>query len=80
MPLGLPIGGTDKSKNGETNMTTRQQGWPCEPCGKHAYASEQSAIRWALIRSKHAGRPLRVYRCPEGNGYHLTKQVRRSAA
>lgn len=54
----------------------RDRGKRCEACGKHAYTTQTSAYRWALIRSRHAGRPLRVYPCPVGNGFHLTKQVR----
>lgn len=57
-----------------------ERGYRCGECGKHSYVTMTSAFRWALIRSRATGRPLRVYTCPQGHGYHLTKQVHRVAA
>jgi hypothetical protein len=46
-----------------------------EQCNrKHKYQTAESAIRWALIRAKNSGTPLRVYECHTCNGWHLTKR------
>ena len=48
----------------------------CEQCnGKTAYSTHRDAIRWALIRSRATGSPLRVYVCPRRHGWHLTSRV-----
>lgn len=52
----------------------------CDVCHKRAYDNQTIAYRWALICSRRAGRPLRVYPCPVGHGFHLTKRVRVVAA
>lgn len=50
----------------------------CEPCGKRSYPSEEDAVRTILWRVRRMdGRGLRYYRCPHGNGYHLTKKPHR---
>lgn len=45
-----------------------------QPCGKARYATERQAIRVAMSSSRRSGLPLRVYRCPECKGWHLTKR------
>lgn len=45
----------------------------CPACGKHAYPNEYAAYGAALRRSRSVG-PLRVYACPEGHGWHITKR------
>ena len=48
----------------------------CEKCNnKTAYKTHHDAIRWALIRSRATGNPLRVYQCPLRHGFHLTSRV-----
>ncbi|HEX5997388.1 MAG TPA: hypothetical protein VFY84_19785 [Jiangellales bacterium] len=52
----------------------------CANCGKKLYPSRLAAIRSALYGSGQSGIPLRVYHCPAGPGWHLTKQRKREAA
>lgn len=56
-------------------MTVRQH----RPCGKVRYTSERTAIRKAIASSRHAGLALRVYRCPDCKGWHLTKKPKWTA-
>lgn len=53
----------------------------CPGCGlpKRAYGYYRAAVRVAISRSRSAG-PLRIYRCPGTQAWHLTSQVERSAA
>ena len=44
----------------------------CEKTGKYIYESEKKAKRVRNTRAKEAGN-LRVYRCNECFGWHLTK-------
>jgi hypothetical protein len=44
------------------------------PCGKVRYTNERTAIRKAILSSRHAALALRVYRCPGCKGWHLTKK------
>lgn len=50
----------------------------CQGCGKRAFATEAQARQDLAYNRTVGGRgeevPLRVYPCPRGNGYHLTKQ------
>lgn len=55
--------------------------WFCKACGKHAYGSQgraEEAIENIAEVSDRTARPKRVYPCPYGNGYHLTKKEDRS--
>ncbi len=47
-----------------------------DSCGnyKDAYPTEEQAIKMVGIRKKD-GVQLSVYRCPEGNGWHLTSHA-----
>lgn len=44
-------------------------------CGKRRHPNATAAIA-AAIRCSKRGRPLRVYRCPDCGGWHLTSRVR----
>lgn len=46
----------------------------CEQCRKKAYPTQAYAIHAALGNSILFGTPLRAYKCPHGQGWHLTKQ------
>ena len=48
---------------------------PCEPCGKNSYETKKGAERRAKIGEAERGVLLNVYRCPKGNGWHLTSKV-----
>ena len=50
----------------------------CEECGKNSYPSDIVAISAALRSSTNSGTPLRTYRCPRKNGWHLTSRTGRS--
>lgn len=43
-------------------------------CGKTRYTHEKAAIRAAMGASRRSGLGLRVYRCPDCRGWHLTKK------
>lgn len=45
-------------------------------CGKAIYRTQAAAIGVALRASKRSGQALRIYRCPERPGWHLTKKRR----
>ena len=45
----------------------------CSECHKAAYKSKSDAERRADIIYREKGTSLRVYECPYGNGWHLTK-------
>lgn len=49
-------------------------------CGKRCHPDDESAIAAAIRLSARRGLGLRVYACPEGAGYHLTKRPTYSAA
>lgn len=49
----------------------------CEHCGKKHHPTWVSAIHAALRNSGLFGRAFRVYRCPRGNGFHLTTKPAR---
>ena len=57
--------------------------WFCKACGKHSYGSigrAEEALETIAELSNRTARPKRVYPCPYGNGYHLTKQEDRYEA
>ena len=45
-----------------------------QPCGKGRYPTERAAIKIALRSSLRSGTALRVYRCPDCHGWHLTSR------
>lgn len=47
---------------------------PCEWCNKALYKSEKDARQRAAILRKDQKVALRVYQCPHGDGWHLTKR------
>ena len=47
-------------------------------CPKALYPSYRSAVRRLLLSLKHGEMSLRIYRCPAGRGWHLTKQRKRA--
>lgn len=47
---------------------------PCSYCDKQSYESESSAQRRAVLREREAGIWLRVYECPQGDGWHMTSR------
>ncbi len=55
--------------NRQTPSTT------CHRCSKELYASENGASTRAKILQKEQGVSLRVYPCPGGGGWHLTKAI-----
>lgn len=57
----------DAPTKGVPRMTTR-----CERCGKTSHSTWRRAIRAALHDSQTFGAAFRAYRCPRGNGWHLT--------
>lgn len=46
----------------------------CELSGKHTYPDWDTAVRYALRRSKRTGLALRIYGCGCG-GFHLTRRA-----
>lgn len=57
----------------------KRERWYCRACGKTAFPSErqaQGAIDYyQTVVSEGAGKvPKRVYRCPYGNGCHLSSK------
>ncbi len=48
----------------------------CDPCRKVAWGSPSAAERTARNRNRHEDKhdPVRVYRCPAGNGWHIGHQ------
>lgn len=55
-------------------MSTR-----CESCGKNRYRSYRSALHTLLRVAHRTGLALRIYHCPTGKGFHLTKQPKRDS-
>lgn len=49
-------------------------GHHCDSCSKQAYVSERAAELRALILEREQGAILRVYECPEDQGWHLTSK------
>lgn len=49
-------------------------------CGKNLYPSYRRAVRVLLGCLRLRGGALRIYRCPDGRGWHLTSQGKREAA
>lgn len=49
----------------------------CKACGKCRYRNYGHAISALLYANKRTGTPLRIYPCPTGRGFHLTKQPKR---
>jgi hypothetical protein len=47
----------------------------CKPCQKSTYHSQSQALRVLLRAAGRSGDALRIYHCPIGSGYHLTKLV-----
>lgn len=45
-------------------------------CGKRRHTTQLAAIASALRCSARRGTPLRVYRCPNCGGWHLTSKTR----
>lgn len=43
-------------------------------CGKRRCDNYQHAITYLLWLSRKTRDPLRIYRCPECDGFHLTKR------
>lgn len=48
----------------------------CEPCGKMRYRSYDLALHVLLTQSGRCQVALRIYECPHGKGYHLTRRTR----
>jgi hypothetical protein len=48
--------------------------WRCKPCGKIAYGSMSRAHETIDHFALSPVHPVRVYPCPRGNGFHVTKQ------
>lgn len=47
----------------------------CVPCGKWSHRTVDAGLSAALAASrKYDGTPYRTYKCPRGNGWHLTRQ------
>lgn len=46
----------------------------CATCGKKSYPSQERAISVALRCSRLRGTPLRIYRCPRHESWHLTSR------
>ena len=70
------------SRCGRWHLAPRNRQTPSSPCGscrgkdgspKEAYHTEQDAERRAAILARERGTSLRVYACPRGEGWHLTK-------
>jgi hypothetical protein len=49
----------------------------CEPCGKKQHPTQGAALAAALRAARRFGPPTRAYRCPHGNGWHLTTKPQR---
>jgi hypothetical protein len=47
---------------------------PCLVCDKQAYTTQAAAQRRADIQREEQGLYLRVYQCPSGLGWHLTRR------
>lgn len=45
----------------------------CEACHKVSFPHSDAAYSAALRLSRHVG-PVRVYPCPHGHGWHLTRR------
>lgn len=52
----------------------------CMASGKHRYPTWSAAVGPAVRSTQRAGRPMRIYRCPDCAGYHLTKRIKWEAA
>ena len=46
---------------------------------KHAYASEDEAIRGCIHASFRTGKPFRTYQCPLCHNWHITTRVEQLA-
>lgn len=46
------------------------------PTGKRRHPDELTAIASAIRCSARRGTPLRVYLCPDCDGWHLTRRAR----
>ena len=63
----------------------RRGRWHCKPCHKTSFPSEgqaQGAVDYyqTVVEDGAHDKPKRVYPCPYGNGYHVTKQDERRTA
>lgn len=47
----------------------------CATTGKHQHPTYERAASVALRSSRRAGHPLRIYPCPHGKHWHLTKRI-----
>jgi hypothetical protein len=52
----------------------------CGCTGKRLYRSYGAAVGGVLGGMRKSGNALRIYRCPNNRGWHLTKQRKREAA
>lgn len=43
---------------------------------KQRYSSETAAIHKIIFQTRVSGKPLRAYKCPYCNGWHITSSVR----
>lgn len=48
--------------------------WFCQDCLKKCYRDLTTAESFASLSTYHGAPKLRVYECPTGRGFHLTKQ------
>ncbi|MGI9346094.1 MAG: hypothetical protein ACR2PW_07520 [Gammaproteobacteria bacterium] len=48
---------------------------PCTECGKDLYKTQKAAKLRGEILLKEMKVKLRVYKCPQGKGWHLTKNM-----
>lgn len=64
------------------HLEPRERRTPCRPCPccrssrgtpKQSYETREGAERRAAIRHGEGSQRLKVYRCPRGYGWHLTK-------
>jgi hypothetical protein len=47
----------------------------CFACSKRSYETEAGAERRAAILEEEQGVRLRIYSCPDGDGWHLTSKA-----
>jgi hypothetical protein len=47
----------------------------CETTGKTKYGSKGQALSATLNRAIKGGKPLRAYKCPDCNTWHMTSKV-----
>lgn len=69
---------------GKWHLGVNSRKTPSKPCGecvdsagkpKEAYKTKKDATTRAQIIEREMGRPLKVYKCPHGKGWHLTKNL-----